>query len=152
MRVCCDTNVLVRAVTRPGSPAQEVAHRIRNSAEHVLILSTYILEETERVLRYPGVVLRAQVSAEEAAQFVVGIARIAELIELTGAPTRITADEDDDIIVQTAVIAQADVLCTLDRHFFDPDVRNYCQRHNVEVLDDVTLLGRIRDADNDEAS
>src|SRR2546426_6644031 len=39
--------------------------------------------------------------------------------------------------VYTALTGNADVLCTLDRDFSDPDVKEFCQKRGVSVLNDV---------------
>jgi predicted nucleic acid-binding protein len=56
----------------------------------------------------------------------------------------ITEDPADDLVLATAVIGRANVLCTLDRHFAFPAVPQYARSHGVEVTNDVELLRRLR--------
>jgi predicted nucleic acid-binding protein len=56
----------------------------------------------------------------------------------------IASDPDDDPVILTAVRGQADVLCTLDRHLYDPKVRAYCTQRNIDVLTDTELLQQLR--------
>jgi len=42
--------------------------------------------------------------------------------------------------VYTAVDGKADVICTLDRDFFQPNVIAFCQEHGIAVTTDVALL------------
>jgi predicted nucleic acid-binding protein len=38
-------------------------------------------------------------------------------------------DPNDDPVVYTAVAGGADVICTVDRHFYQPNVLAFCSRH-----------------------
>src|ERR1700756_5383619 len=53
MRIVLDTNILARANPRSKSVARVLLLTILESAEHVLVLSPFLLRETERVLNYP---------------------------------------------------------------------------------------------------
>jgi hypothetical protein len=35
-------------------------------------------------------------------------------------------------------------ICTLDRHFYQEKVREYCGERMIEIMDDVELLRRLR--------
>jgi hypothetical protein len=54
------------------------------------------------------------------------------------------SDLDDDAVVHAAIVGQADTLCTLNRHFFHPDVVEYCRERGVVVTRDVDLLDLLR--------
>ena len=54
MRVLLDTNVLVRAAKPTDNPARKLLRILRRDP-HVLLVSPFLLEEVERVLRYPRV-------------------------------------------------------------------------------------------------
>lgn len=71
-----------------------------------------------------------------------------EIVATTRADLVVPADPDDDFIVQAANYGKADVLCTRDSHLQSPGVVEHCQRHAVQVLDDVqggrrALRGRV---------
>ena len=53
-------------------------------------------------------------------------------------------DVSDTIIMQTALIGDADVLCTKDRDFFEPLANEFLRRAGIEVIDDVDLMRRLR--------
>jgi predicted nucleic acid-binding protein len=55
-------------------------------------------------------------------------------------------DPDDIHVIQMAVAGQADYLCTLDAHFYDPTVLAFCLSKGVRVITDVELLRLIRAA------
>jgi len=54
------------------------------------------------------------------------------------------ADPNDDPVVYTAVVGQADVLCALDRDFYAAEVVAFCQERGIEIMNDVELLRRLR--------
>lgn len=51
---------------------------------------------------------------------------------LDEAPSR-RADPDDDPVVHAAVIGRADLLCTLNRHFYNPTVLEYRRERGVRL-------------------
>ncbi len=53
-------------------------------------------------------------------------------------------DANDDPVVYTAVSGQADVLCTVDKHFYEPDVFAFCSRQGIQLMTDVKLLHLLR--------
>jgi predicted nucleic acid-binding protein len=53
-------------------------------------------------------------------------------------------DVNDIVVVQTAVIGEADVICTKDEDFYDPAIAHFLARLGILVMDDVTLIQRIR--------
>ncbi len=147
MRVVLDTNVLVRATKNATGPARELLRSLE-SADHVLVLSSFILTELLRVLAYPRVRAMHQLSDEDCHEFVQSLHDAAELVGVTlGSSTAITSDPDDDPVIQTAVHASANVLCTLDRHLRHQRVRDYCKQYGVEVMTDVELLQELRTTD-----
>lgn len=153
MRVVIDTNVLVRATKNATGPAREVLRHFESEA-HVLVLSQFILTELVRVLNYDRVRALHGLLPEECRQFVVSLQQVADVVDVPqgSADGSIPADPDDDPVFGTAVIGQADVLCTLDRHFLHPDVQTHCSAHRVRIVTDVELLALPRrSASPDEA-
>jgi predicted nucleic acid-binding protein len=49
-------------------------------------------------------------------------------------------DSNDDPVIYAAVVGHADVICTLDRHFYDGQVREFCRMKNIRVMTDVELI------------
>ena len=145
MRVLLETNVLVRAILRNDSPAREVLLQLR-SEPHVLIFSTFIITELYRVLTYPRVRERATASQQEIQELLSSLEAIAEIVDPDATPLVLSADPDDNPIIQTAAIARADVLCTLDRHFQHSDVLEFCRQHRIRIVDDVQLLDELRNS------
>lgn len=143
MRILCDTNILARAATRPGGPAQEAVRRIVESDEHVLIVTPFLLEELTRVLGYTRVTLRSTATIEEVAGFVTALERAADLVE-PAVGSAIMSDPNDDPILAGAILGKADVLCTRDGHFRQAAVQALCSTYKIRLLDEVDLLVELR--------
>ena len=60
------------------------------------------------------------------------------------APRIVPDDVDDDPIVHTAIIGKADILCTLNSHFFHPSLVDYCLERDVIIARDVEVLDLLR--------
>jgi hypothetical protein len=46
--------------------------------------------------------------------------------------------------MQTAIIGEADVLCSRDRDFFEPPAEEFLRKARVALLDDISLMHRLR--------
>ena len=80
----------------------------------------------------------------EVEQYLQILASLSEVVApLSGSPI-VLRDMDDDPIVYTAVAGGADVLCTLDAHFYEDAVQSFCAQKGVKIMDDVELLRLIR--------
>lgn len=146
MKIVLDNNVLVRAAASPVGPAGALLPLI--VPPHFLVFSSDSFRELSEVLCYEHVRKLHGLSDEGIGDFLHGIQRAALVVSLPDErpPRVVPDDQDDDYVVATSLEAKADVLCTRDRHFFHPDVLAYCRTHGVEVMDDLTLLARLRAA------
>lgn len=145
MRVVLDTNVLARSAYRLEGPAAEVLDRVCASP-HLLILSTSILDELRRVLHYPRFRAFHRLSDEAIARFIDYLGRQALILDVPVESSGILDDPDDDPVLALAIAGRADVICTLDRHFHQAKVQDYCRARMIEIMDDVGLLARLRGA------
>lgn len=144
MRVVLDSNILARAAHNPVGPAGEIVERLKDPG-HVLILSVFILDELDRVLRYPRLKQLHGLTDQEIDEYVQALADAALVIPITSPVDRIVlSDPDDDAVISTAEAGQAGILCTLDRHLHKRSVLEYCHAKGIEVLDDLELLRRLR--------
>ncbi|HEY7392845.1 MAG TPA: PIN domain-containing protein [Bryobacteraceae bacterium] len=146
MRIVLDTNILVRANAKARGPARELLLLIANSTEHTLLLSPFLLGELERVFSYERVRRVSKLTDEEVAEYL-GYLRSKDITEFVfpgPAPHVVPADPDDDPVVHTAVVGRAGALCTLNRHFFDSKVREYCRERGVVIVNDLDLLDILR--------
>jgi putative PIN family toxin of toxin-antitoxin system len=91
--------------------------------EIVLVTAPELLEELDRVLRYPG--LQRYYAEEERKRFVALLLALSELVELPEEIPRICRDPDDDRVIACAVVGEADAIVSGD--------------------EDLLALGRVRD-------
>ena len=154
MRIVLDTNILVRANARARGPARELLQVVVESRDHVFLLSPFLLQELERVLSYERVRALSKLTDGEIVEYL-GYLRakdVSEIVYPGPAPRVVPADPDDDPVVHTAVVGRADALCTLNRDFFSPLVRDYCRERGVLIANDVELLGLLREVRNPSVS
>lgn len=153
MRIVLDTNVLARPAYSSSGPAAAVLELVKNSP-HLLVTSPFVLDELDRVLRYPRLQVLHGFTDHEIGRYVndVQAASLVVEIETEVAPSVVKNDSDDDPIIATAEAGNADVICTLDKHLRHQDVQDYCQPRGIRILTDAELLGELRAAgDNDVA-
>lgn len=112
-RAVLDTGVLIAALLSPtGAPAQLVLAWLDGRFD--LIVSPKLLGELQRVLLRPK--FRRYVTEEEAAAYVEGLARLAEVAPDPDVVERVTPDPGDDFLVALGRAAEADVLVSGDPH------------------------------------
>jgi len=146
MRIVLDTNILVRANAKARGPARELLQLIAASPNHTLLLSPFLLQELERVFDYKRVRVSSKLTDEEIAEYLSYLRAkdVSEVVFPGPAPRAVPSDPDDDPVVHTAVIGRADVLCTLNRDFYNPSVRDYCRERGVLISNDIDLLRLLR--------
>ncbi|MBI4906876.1 MAG: putative toxin-antitoxin system toxin component, PIN family [Acidobacteria bacterium] len=144
MIVTFDASILVRATERSAGPARKVIESLAANPEHVIALSPFILGEVGKVLSYPRMQALYKLSGDAIQRHVEFLRSISRIFEpATGTPVVLT-DPGDDPVVYTAVAAGADVLCVKDRDFYTPNVKAFCARQDIEIMDDVALLQLLR--------
>jgi len=150
MRIVLDTNVLARAGYSSTGPAAAVLHLVKEST-HALVTSLFILDELDRVLRYPRLRAVHGFTDDEIVRFVSHV-QAASLVVATEADTAkvVPNDPDDDPVVATAVTGKAHVICTLDKHLRQENVREHCRRLGVRIMTDVELLAELRSVDSED--
>jgi len=113
-------------------------------SDHVLLISNEMLYELAKVLRYPRMMALHGLSEGRIYDFIGFLRQSAEVIPpnpLLFTPIR---DINDTVIMQTAIIGDADVLCTRDQDFFAPPAEHFLRKAGIAVLDDVQLVQRLR--------
>lgn len=145
MKTVLDTNILVRCHHKANGPARECFRELE-SPRHELLVSPYLLAETARVLTYPRLMAIHKLSPDEIREFLTAVEAVGEVVDTTADTLEavVTADPDDDPIVQLAVSGHAEALCTLDRHLRTPEVRTYCEARGIRIVTDVELLALLR--------
>lgn len=134
MRIVLDTNVLISALAFPGSKPDQVLGRIRRG-EMELFISPFILSELDRVLRE-----KFRFGKKEARARVNAIRPIARLVQPAERITVITANDDDNRILECALAAQAEFLVTGDQQHLLP-LKSYRGTKIITPADFLDLLG-----------
>ena len=138
MRFVLDTNILVRAAADEHGLAGRLLHEVL-SGPHVLVNSPYLLSEVARVLSYPRLQARWQLSEKTIADFVTRVGDVSAIVLTTAGDHVVLEDPDDDPIVQTAVLGGAQYLCTRDTHLLESTVVEYCAAYGITVTNDIAL-------------
>lgn len=150
MRIVLDTTILARATPGRDSPAREVLLRVIQPP-HLLVMSPFLLSELTRVLRYERLRRIHKLDDERINHFLHHLHSNALVISLPLVTDHVVpTDPDDDPIIATAVLGQADILCTTDTDFHHPDVLAYCATKNIRIMNDVKLLQTLRSLKDSE--
>ncbi|MFN0165490.1 MAG: putative toxin-antitoxin system toxin component, PIN family [Bryobacteraceae bacterium] len=146
MRIVLDTNILVRAHTNARGPARDLLLRIVASPEHTLLLSPFLLQELERVFQYERIRIATRLTEDEINEYLLYLRSrsVTEMVFPGEAPRVVPNDNEDDPVVHAAVFGGAQVLCTLNRHFYDAAVVDYCKARGVTIVRDIELLRLLR--------
>jgi putative PIN family toxin of toxin-antitoxin system len=142
LRFTLDSNILARAVASPLGPALRLLDIILGA--HTLVLSRVILDEVERVLLYPRLQKRYQITATEAARFTGNLADAANMVEPLIVSPVVLSDPSDDSVLYTAADGKADILCTRNvRHFSAANVQEFCAVRGIRVMTDLDVLHNL---------
>jgi predicted nucleic acid-binding protein len=112
--------------------------------EHALVLSEFIVDELKRVLQYPRIQARYNLTVIQAEAFAAQTAAAAWMVATPGMRPAVSSDPGDDPILYTAADGKADILCTLNtRHFTGPKVGAFCAHHGIRVMTDLEALREL---------
>ena len=133
MRVVFDTNIFISAFVIPGGHAEEAyLHAVHGVFE--LFTSMSILTETANTLR-----TKFEWSDDKVQRVLRSISRIATVLK-TRPHLHILRDEPDNRILECALLAEADIIVTGDRHLLS--LKRHCGITIVKLADFLQLLGR----------
>ena len=138
LRVVLDTKVYVSAsILSRGTPFSilEAWHR----REFVLVTSESIIEEIERVLRYPRIRDRYAVSEQDVDRLIVSLRSDALVVPGSVDIQGVSRDSTDDKFLACATEAQADCIVT-----GDPDLLVLERYQGVDILKPHEFLQRLR--------
>ena len=117
-RVVCDTNVILSGMLWNGTPRQVLA-RIEQG-KHTLFTSRVLLDELDRVLRYPKFIIifsKAALGRQDVLRWMVRNSTIV-MSKPLDRPV-VLADPSDDCVLACAVSASADAVVSGDKHLLD---------------------------------
>jgi putative PIN family toxin of toxin-antitoxin system len=143
VKIVLDTTILVRANERSSGLARELLLNVVES-KHTLLLSNEMLHELAKVLRYPRLQAFYDLTENLVFDYVNFLRRASEIVDLNPLVAAPIRDVNDIIVMQTAIIGEADVLCSKDADFFDETAREYLNKLGIAVLDDISLMHRLR--------
>jgi putative PIN family toxin of toxin-antitoxin system len=143
VKIVLDNTILVRANEHAHGVARELLISLVES-RHVLVLSSEMLLDLARVLRYPRLQEFYGLDQALVCDYVAFLRRSAELVTLNPLLTAPIRDVNDVIVVQTAIIGEADIICTNDDDFFSQPIAQYLRKYGISVLDDIALMERLR--------
>ena len=109
-KVLLDTNILISALGWNSKPKEIFLKCI--AGELKLVTSPEQIEELRQVLGYP----KFSFSEEQKETFISIILEIAAMVEITGKVKVIKDDPDDDVILETALVGEADYIISGDSH------------------------------------
>ena len=143
MRIILDTAILVRGHGSSQGLARDLLIGIVES-DHILLLSNEMLYELARVLRYPRMPALHGLSEKRIYDYVGFLREAAEIVVPNPLMVTPIRDVNDTVVMQTAVIGEADILCTKDGDFFEPPAEGFLRKAGIAVLDDISLMRQLR--------
>jgi uncharacterized protein len=118
IRAVLDANVLISAVlSAKGNPAAILACWQEGRLE--IVVSETILKEVERVIRYPRIQGRYQLSEEQIGRFLGLLRRYAILAEPQEQIDAVQADPSDNRYLEAALAGEASYVVSGDHHLLD---------------------------------
>ena len=124
-RVVLDTNVLISAALRPEGPPRAVVDVVR-AENGVLLFSDETFDELRSRLQLPK--FDDYVDREGRAVYLAQLEAVAEWVSIAGAKLG-CRDPDDDKLLETALMGEADCLITGDR-----DLLEMSSFHDIPIL------------------
>jgi len=103
-----------------------------------------MLHGLARVLRYPRLREFYDLTEDLIFDYVKFRRRSSEIVTLDPLVSAPIRDVKDIIVMQTAIIGEADILCTTDADFFEDPASDYLPKMGINVLDDITLMQLLR--------
>jgi uncharacterized protein len=143
VKIVLDTTILVRANEHSQGLGRELLTTILES-KHTLLLSNEMLHELAKILRYPRLQEFYDLPENLVFDYVNSLRQSSEIVTLNPLVTPPIRDVNDIIVMQTAIIGEADILCTKDDDFFEKPASEYLTKMGIVVLDDISLMHRLR--------
>ena len=118
MKAVVDTNVIVSAGLRSGTPPDAVVCAWIDAGFEA-ITSEQLLRELETVLKRPRLARRLAWSQSDTVTFIAGLRRRATIVEPTVSLSVVTQDPSDNRVLEAALAGEADYIVTGDQHLLE---------------------------------
>lgn len=113
VRIVADTNTVLSGLLWQGPP-RRLIDRARERA-FALCTSVELLAELAEAIGRPKFATRVRQAGVTAVDLVQDYARLAEIVVPASLPERVSRDPDDDLVLATALSAEASVIVSGDR-------------------------------------
>ena len=142
VKVVIDTNIWVSALINPfGFPA-----KLRKAFEQGLfqpVISESMIEELVEVLKRQKIKDKYEITEEDIRDLVLLIEERSLPVLVSGS-VKICRDRDDDFIIETAIVGEAQYLVTRDDDIkFDPALSSMLSEHGVTITTVSRFLSAI---------
>ncbi len=140
--VLLDTNVWVSAFINPaGLPARLLSAWL--DGRYQVVVSLPLLDELSDVLTRPHLTRKYPIAAADVEEFLRLLIQRSQIVVPTGS-IRECRDPDDDLILETAILGQAQYAVTRDDDIKrDRDLMNHLQARGVTVLSVQQFLEKL---------
>jgi uncharacterized protein len=134
-----DSTVLVSAFLTEGGVSAELLHYAREGV-FLVSLSEDILTETQHTLAYPRIRERYDYTDEDVTDFLNRLRAAATLVGDLPQVTVVTRDPNDDMVIATAVRAQAAYIVTRDN-----DLLSLQQYEDIIIITPEAFIAIVRE-------
>ena len=134
-----DSTVLVSAFLTEGGVSAELLRYAREGV-FLVFLSEDILTETQHTLAYPRIRERYTYTDDDVADFLNRLRIAANLVDDLPQLTGVTRDPNDDMVIATAVRAQAASIVTRDK-----DLLSLQQYEDITVISPEVFIAIVRE-------
>jgi uncharacterized protein len=109
-KVVLDTNIFISALGWFGKPHEIFSKITMNELD--LVVSPEQIEELKEVMNYD----KFAFTDNQKSRFLSSVTQVATLVEISGKLKVIEEDPDDDIVLETAAVGNADFIISGDEH------------------------------------
>lgn len=138
MRIVADTNTALSGLLWQGPPRRLID--LARERALTLCTSTALLAELAEVIGRAKFAARVHDAGLAAADLVQDYARLAEVVVPASLPEPVSRDPDDDLVLATALGAEASLIVTGDRDLLV--LGTFRDIHILVAADVLTLIGR----------
>lgn len=142
LRVLVDTNIWISSFINPsGSPARALS--LLADERYVLVTSEPLMTEIENVLARPRIRRSIQLPDDDIASILRRSQKSAIVVNPSG-KLRLCRDPKDDILLETAILGNADYIVSRDDDMKrDLDLIAHLREHGIEVLSVARFLSLL---------